>query len=282
MSSRKFSYWSSPQTTTRSGLKSSRILRIARKSLPKRSPQRWAADSPSSLPSSASNSGGQLAGSLRAASTLGARKVVLKTPVSPSFGMHKVGQCVTPRPSISAIFLFLPLECPLALNLILTARLETKGVLAIHRPDRVPIEADMAGHGIGVTPRPLHRVAEMQAITASRGVERFDRLYRELGNPSLIAAAANAVGNCYLFTRVKFLRHVVHIRQQDQLGALNCCRRLGVAQLDRRELGHRQLTAVERTARRTHRGRGQHRSAVDQQRHTVKRVLVVFGPGRSA
>src|SRR5207244_8571153 len=110
MSSRKFSYWSSPQTTTTSGLKSSRILRIARKSLPKRSPQRLAADSPSSLPSSAISSEGQLAGSLRAASTLGARRVVLKTPVNPSFGEHNVGQWVTPRPSISAIFLFLPLD----------------------------------------------------------------------------------------------------------------------------------------------------------------------------
>jgi hypothetical protein len=47
---------------------------------------------------------------LREASTLGARQVVLKTPVSPSFGKHNVGQWVTPRPSISAIFLFLPLE----------------------------------------------------------------------------------------------------------------------------------------------------------------------------
>ena len=43
MSSLKFSYWSSPHTSTKSGLKSSRILRIARKSLPNRSPQRCAA-----------------------------------------------------------------------------------------------------------------------------------------------------------------------------------------------------------------------------------------------
>jgi hypothetical protein len=57
------------------------------------------------------SSAGQLAGSFRAATTLGARNVVLKTPVKPSFGEHKVGQWVTPRPSISAIFLFLPLNC---------------------------------------------------------------------------------------------------------------------------------------------------------------------------
>src|SRR5215469_117114 len=127
MSSRKFSYWSSPQTKTRSGLKSSRILRIARKSLPKRSPQRLAAERPSSLPSSASSSGGQLAGSLRVASTLGARKVVLNTPVNPSFGMHRVGQWVTPRPSISAILPFLLLD--LIPELILPARFEAEGVL---------------------------------------------------------------------------------------------------------------------------------------------------------
>src|SRR5215472_146635 len=201
MSSRKFSYWSSPQTTTRSGLKSSRILRIARKSLPKRSPQRLAADSPSSLPSSASNSDGQLAGSLRAASTLGARRVVLKTPVSPSFGMHRVGQWVTPRPSISAIFLFLPLEWFPTEKLILAARLETKGVLAIHRADGVPVEADMARDGIGVAPGALHRIAQMQAITAGRGVERIDRLHRELCHPSLVAAAADTVGDCDRLTR---------------------------------------------------------------------------------
>ena len=47
---------------------------------------------------------------LRAPNVDAARRVVLKTPVSPSFGMHRVGQWVTPRPSISAIFLFLPLE----------------------------------------------------------------------------------------------------------------------------------------------------------------------------
>src|SRR5882724_2375720 len=107
MSSRKFSYWSSPHTSTRSGLKSSRILRIARKSLAKRSPQRFAADRPSSLPSSAISSAGQLAGSLYRTSTLGAVRVRLKTLVSPSFGKHNVGQWVTPRPSISAIFMLL-------------------------------------------------------------------------------------------------------------------------------------------------------------------------------
>src|SRR5271167_1245464 len=107
MSSRKFSYWSSPQTTTRSGLKSSSILRIARKSLPKRSPQRFAADNPSSLPSSAISSSGQLAGSLYRASTFGAVRVRLNTLVSPSLGRHNVGQWVTPRPSISAISVLL-------------------------------------------------------------------------------------------------------------------------------------------------------------------------------
>src|ERR1700731_1415035 len=108
MSSRKFSYWSSPQITTRSGLKSSNILRIARKSLPKRSPQRFAADNPSSLPSSAISSSGQLAGSLYRASTFGAVRVRLNTLVSPSLGRHSVGQWVTPRPSISAISVLLP------------------------------------------------------------------------------------------------------------------------------------------------------------------------------
>src|SRR5207302_7598737 len=89
------------------GLKSSRILRIARKSLPNRSPQRLAADRPSSLPSSARSSAGQLAGSLTFGSTLGASSTRLKTPVKVSFLPHRVGQWVQPSPRISAIFLLL-------------------------------------------------------------------------------------------------------------------------------------------------------------------------------
>src|SRR6266567_5217830 len=284
MSSWKFSYWSSPHTRTRSGLKSSRILRIARKSLPNRSPQRFAADRPSSLPSSAMSSAGQLAGSLYRASTFGAVNVRLNTLVRPSFGKHKVGQWVTPRPRTSAIFLFLPVD--LNPTLILAARLEAKGVLAIHRADGVPIEADMARHGIGVTPRSLHRITEVQAIAARRGVERLDRLHRELGHIGLIAAAADAVGDRDLLAGTKFLGHRPHVGQEDQFGALHRRRGLGVAQLDRRELGHWELAAGERAARLAYpghfqigverasgcadRGRRQHRRAVYQQRHTVE------------
>src|SRR5205823_4161083 len=57
----------------------------------------------SSLPSSARSSDGQLAGSFTAGSTFGASSTRLKTPVSPSFGRHKVGQWVHPSPRISAI-----------------------------------------------------------------------------------------------------------------------------------------------------------------------------------
>src|ERR1700674_2528267 len=118
LSSLEISYWSSPHTSTKSGLKSSRILRIARKSLPNRSPQRLAADKPSSLPSSAKSSAGQLAGSFTFGSTLGAPSTRWKTPVSVSFLPHKVGQWVTPSPRISAIFLFLPLaKAPLVFRL---------------------------------------------------------------------------------------------------------------------------------------------------------------------
>src|SRR5438309_190806 len=83
-----------------------------------------------------------------------------------------------------------------------TLRLEPEGVLAIHGPDRVPVEADMAGHRIGVAPSPLHRVAEMQAIAAGRSIERLDRLDGELGHPGLVAAAADAVGDRYLLARI--------------------------------------------------------------------------------
>jgi hypothetical protein len=44
------------------------------------------------------------------------------------------------------------------LRLILPARLEAEGVLAVHRADRVPIEADVAGDGVDVAPGTLDRV----------------------------------------------------------------------------------------------------------------------------
>ena len=47
---------------------------------------------------------------------------------------------------------------------ILPARLEAEGVLAVHRADRVPVEADMAGDGVDVAPGALDRVAEMEAV----------------------------------------------------------------------------------------------------------------------
>src|SRR6202045_3121459 len=112
---------------------------------------------------------------------------------------------------------------------ILTARLEAEGVLTVHGPDRVPVEADMPGYGVGIAPGPLHRVAEMQAIAAGRSVERLDRLDGELGHPGLVAAAADAVGDGDLLARIELLRHVTHVGQQDQFGALDRGSRFGKA-----------------------------------------------------
>src|SRR5947208_10496769 len=80
-------------------------------------------------------------------------------------------------------------------TLILPPRLKAEGVLAVHRADRVPAEADMAGDGVGVAPRALHRVFEVQAVAAGRGVQRLDRLHRQLCHVSLVAPAADAVGH---------------------------------------------------------------------------------------
>src|ERR1700761_8679366 len=151
MSSLKFSYWSSPQTSTKSGLKSSRILRIARKSLPNRSPQRFAAESPSSLPSSASSSFGQFAGSFRAGSTLGASSTRLKTPVSVSLWPHSVGQWVTPSPRISAI------ACSSVVLQISSARpFGEAGNVAVNRdPGKSVVAENLArrSHGGGIVER---------------------------------------------------------------------------------------------------------------------------------
>ena len=95
-------------------------------------------------------------------------------------------------------------------------------MLAIHRADGVPIKADMARYGIGVAPRPLHRIAQVQAITAGRGVERLDRLHRELGYIGLVAAATDAVCHCDLLAVIELLRHRPHIGEEDQFGALHC------------------------------------------------------------
>src|SRR5262249_26254348 len=139
-------YWSSPQTSTKSGLKSSRILRIARKSLPNRSPQRCAAPSPSSLPSSASSFEGQLAGSFTAGSTLGASSTRLNTSVSRSFGRHKVGQCVHPKPRISAISVP-PLSCLVRIEEPIQIRLGRENLVALRQchPGLLAARPEMRG-----------------------------------------------------------------------------------------------------------------------------------------
>src|SRR5947208_10716373 len=95
-------------------------------------------------------------------------------------------------------------------TLILPARLEAKGMLTVHGPHCIPVEADVAGNSVGIAPSPLHRVAEMQAIAAGRSVERLDRLDCELRHPGLVAATTDAVGDCDLLTRIQLLRHVAH------------------------------------------------------------------------
>ena len=46
------------------------------------------------------------------------------------------------------------------------ARLEPEHVLAVHRPDRVPVEADMAADGVGVAPGALDRIVEEEPVAA--------------------------------------------------------------------------------------------------------------------
>ena len=79
--------------------------------------------------------------------------------------------------------------------LILPLRFEAEGVLAVHRADRVPVQADVTRHRVGVAPGALHRVFEMQPIAAGRGVQRLDRLHRQLRRIGLVAPGADAVGD---------------------------------------------------------------------------------------
>src|SRR5215472_5335683 len=201
MSSRKFSYWSSPQTTTRSGLKSSNILRIARKSLPNRSPHRLAADSPSSLPSSAISSSGQFARFLYRASTFGAVRVRLKTLVSPSLGRHNVGQWVTPRPSISAISVLLPVvdrRCTRSGSD--TKKKMSAGNRAVHLVARIDLLDDVVEQvwheardmgDFGFEPRAVDRVDDSAKPVFSghqRGVHSRSHEKRGSGSPKVKAA----------------------------------------------------------------------------------------------
>src|SRR5579871_729846 len=105
MSSLKFSYWSSPNITTTSGLKSTSRARAA-------------AAAPQSSPNSSRNGAGQLAGSFIAAGMSGSASAVRIMPVQSSLRRSISGRCVHPKPRISAIF-FLPL--PFGLRLIARA-----------------------------------------------------------------------------------------------------------------------------------------------------------------
>src|SRR5437016_2484137 len=104
--------------------------------------------------------------------------------------------------------------------LILAFRFEPEDMLPVHDADRVPIEAYMPRHGIGVAPGALHRVFEMQAVAAGRSIERLDRLHREPGHIGLVAAAADAIGNRDLLAGAQPAHRLAHIGQQDQLGRL--------------------------------------------------------------
>src|SRR3954469_7063744 len=194
MSSLKFSYWSSPHTSTKSGLKSSRILRIARKSLPKRSPQRCAAESPSSLPSSASNSEGQLAGSLTAGLTFGASSTRLNTSVRRSFGRHKVGQWVQPSPRISAIFVP-PLSCFVRIEKPIQIGLGHEDLTALgqHHPGLFAARPEMRGR-----PEPRGFVERAGANPADHLPGRCARL-RTAGKP---ATAFGTNPSCHNMTAI--------------------------------------------------------------------------------
>src|SRR5712692_1908852 len=97
-----------------------------------------------------------------------------------------------------------PLVCPASHELVLPLRLEAEGMLPVHRADRVPVEADMAADGVGVAPRALHRVVEMEAVAAGRRIERLDRLHREPRRISLVAPRADAVGDCDVLALAQF------------------------------------------------------------------------------
>ena len=80
----------------------------------------------------------------------------MKTPVKPSFGEHKVGQWVTPRPSISAIFLFLLLR---------------RSLLASHEDDQIFLDAAEE-----------HMAREQRELVA-----KIDALYKPLMGTGILA-----------------------------------------------------------------------------------------------
>jgi hypothetical protein len=59
-------------------------------------------------------------------------------------------------------------------ELILPARFQAEGVLPVHRADRVPIEADVTGDGVGIAPGALDRIAQMQASAFAVNCLRCD------------------------------------------------------------------------------------------------------------
>src|SRR5271155_6115035 len=75
---------------------------------------------------------------------------------------------------------------------VLAFGFQAKRELAVHSAHRIPVEADMASHCVGITPCALHRIGELESEAAGGGVERFARLHREFDREGLAAPAFDA------------------------------------------------------------------------------------------
>src|SRR5258705_12944233 len=64
---------------------------------------------------------------------------------------------------------------------ILPFRLEPEHVLAVHAAGGVPIDADVRGGGVGVTPDALERMIEEQPLPARGEEQLIDRLNQQPG-----------------------------------------------------------------------------------------------------
>ena len=101
MSSRKFSYWSSPQITTKSGANSSRTRRALRNPDISASRCRRAADSPWSAPYSSRIAAGQPSGWRYCSGSAGSSRMRFRMRPMLSSVPESGGKWVTPRPRIS-------------------------------------------------------------------------------------------------------------------------------------------------------------------------------------
>ena len=102
----------------------------------------------------------------------------------------------------------------------------------------------MRAGGVGVAPEPLQRMVEKKALAAGGEEQRIDRLDRQPHAERLIAAVAQPHVDADGFAARRRVVGFRQIAKHHQPRGVDTGRRLGGAQLHRRQFGHPAIAAV--------------------------------------